>query len=415
VLDCARAGLRDEALVLLDGDAGSHPLVQYYRNWLKGRPGIVRASSDYCFPSRLEEIAILEAAHPRDPKAPYYLGCLLYDKRRHEEAIRCWEKAARLDPSFSIVWRNLGIGYFNIRHQPRLARAAYDKACRANPQDARLLYERDQLWKRLGVLPAKRLAVLERHRDLVRQRDDLTVELASLYNQTGQPEKALKLLETRQFQPWEGGEGQALGQYVRTQLALGRRVLAAGEADQARRHFESARCATPNLGEAKHLLANQSDIHYWLGVACEACGDRKAARLWWTKAAHFRGDFQAMQVRAFSELTYYSAMALKRLGRKADAGRLLRDLSVYATDLKSKAVKIDYFATSLPTMLLFDDDLKQRQDITATVLQALAHLGLGHRAVATKLIDKVLLADPAHAIACDLCRDVRPLGDRNPG
>ena len=407
VLDCARAGLRDEALVLLDGDAGSHPLVQYYRNWLKGRPGIVRASSDYCFPSRLEEIAILEAAHPRDPKAPYYLGCLLYDKRRHEEAIRCWEKAARLDPSFSIVWRNLGIGYFNIRHQPRLARAAYDKACRANPQDARLLYERDQLWKRLGVLPAKRLAVLERHRDLVRQRDDLTVELASLYNQTGQPEKALKLLEIRQFQPWEGGEGQALGQYVRTQLALGRRVLAAGEADQARRHFESARCATPNLGEAKHLLANQSDIHYWLGVACEACGDRKAARLWWTKAAHFRGDFQAMQVRAFSELTYYSAMALKRLGRKADAGRLLRDLSVYATDLKSKAVKIDYFATSLPTMLLFDDDLKQRQDITATVLQALAHLGLGHRAVATKLIDKVLLADPAHAIACDLCRDVR--------
>jgi hypothetical protein len=77
-------------------------------------------------------------------------------------------------------------------------------------------------------------------------------------------------------------------------------------------------------------------------------------------------------------------------------------LSVYANDLKAAAVKIDYFATSLPTMLLFDDDLKQRQDITATVLLALAHLGLGHRKMAAKLIAKVLAADPAHALACDL-------------
>ena len=53
-------------------------------------------------------------------------------------------------PKFSIVWRNLGIGYFNVRHQPAKARAAYDRAFQANPCDARLLFERDQLWKRLG-------------------------------------------------------------------------------------------------------------------------------------------------------------------------------------------------------------------------------------------------------------------------
>jgi tetratricopeptide (TPR) repeat protein len=57
--------------------------------------------SDYCFPSRLEEIAILESAmraNPSDARAPYYLGNLLYDRRRHVEAIRHWEKAAKLDP-----------------------------------------------------------------------------------------------------------------------------------------------------------------------------------------------------------------------------------------------------------------------------------------------------------------------------
>ena len=46
---------------------------------------------DYCFPSRLEEIGILESAmraNPEDARAPYYLGNLLYDRRRHEEAIQ---------------------------------------------------------------------------------------------------------------------------------------------------------------------------------------------------------------------------------------------------------------------------------------------------------------------------------------
>jgi cytidylate kinase len=34
-------------------------------------------------------------------------------------------------------------------------------------------------------------------------------------------------------------------------------------------HFENALPSPRNLGEAKHLLANQSDIHYWLGCALD--------------------------------------------------------------------------------------------------------------------------------------------------
>jgi len=36
-----------------------------------------------------------------------------------------------------------------------------------------------------------------------------------------------------------------------------------------------------NLGEAKHLLANQSDVYYWLGIAFDAIGDALSARLSW--------------------------------------------------------------------------------------------------------------------------------------
>ena len=76
-----------------------------------------RASPDYCFPSRLEELFILQAvvaSHPDDARAAYYLGNFFYARRRHQEAIALWERAARLDPTFSTVWRNLGIAYFNV-------------------------------------------------------------------------------------------------------------------------------------------------------------------------------------------------------------------------------------------------------------------------------------------------------------
>jgi tetratricopeptide (TPR) repeat protein len=438
-----RAGVRASVESNLpDQSWGAFPLVLYTLGWLEQKRGDSRAAlkqfrqaaalpPDYCFPARLEEIAILEAAmqaNPRDTRAPYYFGNLYYDRRRHDEAIQLWERSAKLNPNFSVVWRNLGIGYFNIRNQPAKARAAYDRAFKANPADARLLYERDQLWKRLGAKPTQRLRELERHRKLVQQRDDLSVELGALYNQTGQHEKALALVSTRNFQPWEGGEGGPLGQWVRSHLALGRAALqsccssrhesaltslksseraAAATSDElpnALTHFQAALTAPNNLGEAKHLLANQSDIHYWLGCALAANGDAKQARQHWLAAASFKGDFQEMSVRAFSEMTYYSAQSWEKLGQRAKATKLFRDLLAYAQQLQKARANIDYFATSLPTMLLFDDDLQFRQETTALFLQAQAHLGLGRSAKARALLQKVLRRDPNHALAADFLR-----------
>lgn len=400
---------------LPDQSWGAAPLVHYYQAWLLGRMGDRKAAvlecrraaavpPDYCFPSRLEEIGILEAAmkvHPADARAPYYLGNLLYDRRRHAEAIRFWERAARLNPRFSVVWRNLGIGYFNICREPDRACAAYARAIKANPADPRLHYEQDQLWKRLGRSPQERLLALEARLELVRQRDDLSLELATLYNQVGRPREALNLLGKRRFQPWEGGEGGPLGQYVRSHLLLGRQALAQGDAAQAREHFAAALATPTNLGEARHMLANQSDVHYWLGCACAALKDQAGARRHWRAAATFKGDFQEMRVRSFSEMTYFSAMAWLRLGKKAAGTRLLLELKQYAARLAKTTAQIDYFATSLPTMLLFEDDLQARQRTQACFLEAQAELGLGNHARARQLLRGVLRRDPNHALAAD--------------
>ncbi|MGH8022812.1 MAG: tetratricopeptide repeat protein, partial [Limisphaerales bacterium] len=328
--DYARSGFLDEAIAVLknggaaagdlpDQNWGAAPLLAYTLGWLLERAGdkssarkqyrrAAALSPDYCFPSRLEEIAILEAAmriNPEDARAPYYLGNLLYDRRRHKEALALWQRSAKLDRHFSVVWRNLGIGFFNVSGSARKARAAYENAFRANPRDARLLYERDQLWKRMGEKPARRLAELEKHLALVAQRDDLSVEICALYNQTGRHEKAARIIRERNFQPWEGGEGGPLGQHTRAQLGLGRGAMVSGDFFQALEHFQLALTSPSNLGEARHLLANQSDVHFRIGEAFEALGRKTSARAHWLEAASFKGDFQEMRVRDFSEMTYY--------------------------------------------------------------------------------------------------------------
>jgi tetratricopeptide (TPR) repeat protein len=417
-LDCAAAGLYAEAIDILSAefqpDPGTAPLIAYYLGYFHQQSGLpfadhysraTQADGDYCFPARLEEMVILQAAiaaNPRDAKAHYYLGNLLYDRRRHDEAIKLWKRSVKLDPTFSIAWRNLGIGYFNHSKEPREARRCYDRAVGVAPEDARLWYERDQLAKRLGESPKKRLKTLSKRPDLVALRDDLSVELAALYNQTGHHELARQLITARRFQPWEGGEGQTLAEHVRTHLALGRAALDRSDATLARSYFETALSCPDNIGEARHLLSNPADVHYWLGIACRAAGDSAAATKYWQTAATFAGDFQQMSVKSFSEMTYYQALSLRLLGKKRKAEKLLRDLLVYAKKLEPTPAKIDYFATSLPAMLLFNDDLQRRQTITAMFLKAQAQLGLGKTAKARSLLKKVLEMDGNHALAADL-------------
>jgi tetratricopeptide (TPR) repeat protein len=412
--DCIRAGLLGDAERVLEHERGAIGL--YTRAFIRAACGdaaasrnlytlAMKAGATYVFPSRLEEMKVLQAAviaNPEDARSPYYLGNLLYDRRRHQDAIDQWERAADLDSALPTVWRNLGIAYHNVKHDAQRAREAFRQARIAEPADARILYEEDQLRKRLGDDPAERMAQLETDRELVALRDDLSVELAALYNQGDRPADALSLLLSRSFQPWEGGEGLVLGEYVRAQLLLGRHALAAGDARGAVEHFEAADRPPRSLNEARHLLANSSNIEFWLGEAWSVAGDPEQARMHWEKAERQRGDFQQMQVRIVSEMTYWSAMALRRLGHEEEAALLFARIMDYAAALVKETPKIDYFATSLPAMLLFEEDLRKRQHITATYLRAQALLGLGRESEARAALDDVQNLDRSHPGARDL-------------
>jgi tetratricopeptide (TPR) repeat protein len=421
VWDYAYCGQQETAVTLLQeaditATDGSAPLVLYTLGYLlygMGRTAegdnawrsAAAASPDYCFPHRLEEMLVLQAvtkAVPQDARAPYYLGNLLYDRRRYKEAIDLWQRAAALDPSFPTVHRNLGIALFNVRHDSAGAMAAFDRAQAADPDDGRILYERDQLWKRTGVTPERRLAELLRHRELVGARDDLSVELATLQNQTGQPERALAGLLARKFQPWEGGEGLVLGQFVRARVLLARRAIAEGHAAEAISHLRAALRPPHSLGEARHLLANKSDIEHAFGIAYAAAGNLPEAEQWWRRAAREAGDFQQMSVLTVSDMTYWRGAALEKLHLHEQARQVFESIAAHADALERQEPKIDYFATSLPAMLLFHEDLAHRNRVLAAFLRAQAAYGLLGARAAIPMLRAVLALDSNHAGASDL-------------
>jgi hypothetical protein len=75
-------------------------------------------------------------------------------------------------------------------------------------------------------------------------------------------------------------------------------------------------------------------------------------------------------------MTYYRALALRSLDRESEAVSLLKELLDFASRQLDVVVRVDYFATSLPNFLLFDDDLQKRNRTECLFLKGLAKLGL---------------------------------------
>jgi tetratricopeptide (TPR) repeat protein len=382
--DYADCGRWAEAIELLEShektstDAVAVPnplqrtlMASYALAWLQAQAGqFERAAAtlaaarqqpaDYGFPSRLQEMCVLEWAMAQpgaDRNAGYGLGNYYFDKKRHEAAIAAWESARAADADFATVHRNLGIAYWNVRRDGEAARAAYTRALELDAGDSRLVAEFVQLCGKLGDSAESRLEFLEAHREQVADRDDATVELATLLSETDQPERALELLTTRRFHPWEGGEGKVLRQYTRARLKLGQAALGAGDAASALEQFKLADETPDDLGEKYHLLQAKADVLYWQGRALRALGREDEAVAAFQVAASEAGDFQGMAVTEFSELTIFKALALRELEQVSEATAVLNAVRDYAAVERKVPAKIDYFATSLPNLLVFEEEL----------------------------------------------------------
>lgn len=423
-IDYASAGMYDEALQLLsfvtEDTENTYPMVYYALGYFSSKAGkkdealayyqkAEQMCPDYCFPNKLEEVLMLQDAmtlNPTGSKAPYYLGNFHYAVRCYDDAVTCWETSVALDDRFPTVLRNLSLAYYNKQHNPQKALAALEKAYNLDTTDARILMELDQLYKKLRYPHRQRLDFLEAHANEVEQRDDLCIERITLYNQLGEYQKAYDLINSRKFHPWEGGEGKVTSQYVFCRVELAKQALAEKRYADAVRLLKETEKYPDNLGEGKLSMAEENDIHYWLGCAYEGLGDMEQAKAYFERAtkgsaepaiAFFYNDQQPDKI-------FYQGLAWRKLGEEDKARSRFNRLIKHGEKHLFDKVKIDYFAVSLPDLLIWDDDLNVRNLIHCNLVMGLGYLGLGDKEQARKFLSEVIRLDINHQVGQQLLK-----------
>ena len=400
-LDYAAAGLKEEARAIWEtaiNEGATSPMTFYY---LGRYEEAEQADFRYCFPNRAEDIIALEAAkrdNPKGAKAPYYLGCLYYAARQYDLAVENWELSAHLDPQFPTVWRNLALARFNKQDRQQEALEYMERAFHLDETDARVLMELDQLYKRLQKPHAERLAFLQQYPQLISLRDDLILEEITLLNQTGRYEEAMKKLDAHTFHPWEGGEGKVPAQYQFCRVELAKAALADKEYGKAVQLLNECLEYPHHLGEGKLYGAQENDFHYFLGIAYDALGQHEKARECWEEATKGPPEPAAAMYYndAKPEKIFYQGLALQKLGRHDEANGRFYRLVNYGKQHLFDHVVMDYFAVSLPDLLIWEDSLDRKNEIHCKYMLALGYLGLGDDEKALRYLEEVRLLDINH-------------------
>ncbi len=390
------SGLYDLALLTWDiaHEAGSMSVIaNYYRGYCllcAGKPegadaafkAGAAADPDFVFPNSTYSAIVLSTAaamNPTDGNARHFLGNLYYDKRQYDLAIRYWEEASEILTCYPTVWRNLALAYFNKRGDAAKSLDCMEKAFSLDTTDGRVLMELDQLYKRLNRTFDMRLANLQKYPNLVAGRDDLILEEITLLNQTGKWREAMEKLDSHIFHPWEGGEGKISFQYQYSRVELAKEAIREGKIDAAAELLEQCLVYPHNLGEGKLYGAQENDFYYLLGVCHAIKGDRQKAEECWRKATVGPEDpAPALYYNdARPDKIFYAGMAFRALGDENKARSYFNRLVNYGRQHYHNKVKIDYFAVSLPDLLIWDGDLDLRNRIHCLYMLALGELGLG--------------------------------------
>ena len=400
-LDYCAAGLNDEAKAIWNiaaSEGATTPMTYYYIGRYQEAE---TACPDYCFPNRAEDVIALEAAkreNPKGAKAPYYLGCLYYAARQYDLAIENWELSARIDSKFPTVWRNLALARFNKQGKEQEALEYMERAFQLDETDSRILMELDQLYKRLHRPHAGRLAFLQKYPQLIQRRDDLVLEEVTLLNEVGRYEEAMAKLDAHIFHPWEGGEGKVPTQYQIARVELAKKAILSKEYDKAIKLLKECLEYPHHLGEGKLYGAQENDFYYLLGIAYDAKGETAKAKECWEEAT--KGPQEPAAAMYYNDAKpdkiFYQGLALYKLGRSDEAhGRFYRLINYGKQHIFEKQT-MDYFAVSLPDLLIWEDSLDTKNLIHCKYMLALGHYGMGDKEKALQYLAEVEALDNNH-------------------
>lgn len=411
-IEYAAGGFIDEAIAVLEEDDSGYPLIGYYLSYYYHLLGKEDNADKYqklawnteftgCFPHRLTDSIVLKyivSSYDRDWRAQYYLGCLLYDKKRYDEAINCWENSVSINNKFPTSHRNLALAYYNKKQDAARAETELETAFRLDDTDARVLMELDQLYKKNGKSAQVRLELLSNHMDLVEWRDDLLTEYITLLNTMKKYDDAYTCMMSHNFHPWEGGEGKITAQYVFSLTAMAKRKIDKGNDIKAIEFLKKTAEYPHNLGEGKLYGAQENLQNYLLGIAYEKRNETDLAQAYFEKAAAGISEPQSAMFYYDQppETIFCQGIALQKLGREKEAEKRFNKLIAYADEHMNDHVRIDYFAVSLPDFLVFDENLNKKNKVHCLFMKALGCLGKGESEKAADCFEKAYDLEKYH-------------------
>jgi tetratricopeptide (TPR) repeat protein len=315
-----------------------HPMFYYYLGYFAEKLGQIRNASqyyqlarsmppDYVFPFQNEAIDVLRLAiqaNPRDARAPYYLGNVLFDWQP-EEATRMWEASAALDPSFAITHRNLATAYM---HQA--SGADVDKAIRELENAVSLEHkyalhftELDELYEQAGTPLEKRLSLFQQNASVVARRDDALNRAVALQVATGRIDDAISTMTTHTFAVAEGANLNVVDHWADAHMLRAQTEIHDKRYEEALEDLQAAATIPANLpvGSFGGPGTRDAELAYWIGVAYEGAGEtRKAVE------SYERAAARAVGPRRGSAQAYYQGLAFQKLGQTERAQTLFQGL-----------------------------------------------------------------------------------------
>ena len=383
--DLDAMGRYKDAIALLEGLCETHPesrikMVYYalayftekcnedYSQYLSK---VANAPVGKAYPSRFLEMKILKARDDEDAKL--LLGCILYHKRQYEKAAKLFSECK----TSYIAKRNLAVAYYSHLDRHEDAKKLMSELINERPDDAELLYEGIVLMNKMGVSPEEKIDLILAHNGT---REDIRVELAKAYNQSGQYDKALETLLCRDFVPCEGGEHAIADQYMYAYLCKGIGQMNAGNYEKALEYLTEGQILPQSLGAGIWNHCKYIPMRYRAALCLDALGRHEEAN-------EIYRYISSTEIEYFSnmhlpELPYYQALSLDRLGENHKSRALMTKYMRIWSKMEG-VTDNGYFATT-PFFMPFIEAPKKLRKSKALYFSGLLERYLGNDAEADR-------------------------------
>lgn len=403
--DYLDAGLKEEALQLLEKADSTNAMVSYVRFLCNGQFTI--QDETYCFPSRRWELtALLESTRfmPENEQAFLLLGNIQFGiQRDYKNACNTWEKAGNSPQAL----RNKAAAIFKCdRYDEQVPRLLL-QAIKKEPDHLQLCYEYLRVLELTETQLSARIEAFESMGEKSKKRDDLFLLGVHAYNQASQFDKALSLLATHQFVPCEGGEHAVANEYLLAHLALALQAMNASDWESALAQLEQNFHIPSNLGGGVWHQVMLSPYQYLKGLCKEQIEPGKGKKDFEAVYDFPINYFTTMYLPTFP---IYKALASRQLGYNEKADALLRSSIRTYEDALKKPVS-GYFSTT-PFFETFIENPITARDAFYTHLLAFSRAANHETPLAISLCEELLNSHP-YQIRSRLLRDFLKAGERH--